>query len=172
MKEWEIGRGLQSLILRVNWMLISVKQWNRLAPILVKLTSPKIFIQYGNAKEEEGKYAEAAGAYERAKDYDSVIRILIDHLQDIEGGAALVRQTQARESAKLLAANYLQSRNFEHAIEFYLIAGMQTQALELAKQQDYMEFFAGAVKEVASTDLCIHNINRSDRDSKILRVEG
>ncbi|KAJ2993993.1 WD repeat-containing protein 19 [Globomyces sp. JEL0801] len=101
----------------------------------------------------EGQYAEAAGAYERAQDYDSVIRILVDQLHDIEGGAILVRKTQARESAKQLAAIFLKERNFEATIEFYLIAGLQSQAFELAKQQDYMVYFGSLVKDEASTDL-------------------
>jgi WD repeat-containing protein 19 len=74
-------------------------------------------------------------------------------LQDIEGGAALVRQTKARESAKSLAVRFLQSRMFEPAIEFYLIAGMQSQALEIAKQQNCVDFFASLVKDDASIDL-------------------
>ena len=119
-----------------------------------KINNPKIFIQFGKAKEAEGNYSEAASAYEKAKDYDSVIRILIDNLQDIEGGAALVRQTHARESAKTLALRFLQSRMYEPAIEFYLIAGMQSQALELAKQQNCVDFFASVVKDEASLDLC------------------
>lgn len=121
--------------------------------LLPKVSNPKIFILFGKAKEAEGNYSEAANAYEKAKDYDSVIRILIDHLQDIEGGAALVRQTKARESAKSLAVRFLQSRMFEPAIEFYLIAGMQSQALEIAKQQNCVDFFASLVKDDASIDL-------------------
>lgn len=131
-----------------------MKKWDKLAPILSKVSSPKIFIQYGKAKEIEGHYAEAATAYEKAKDYDSVIRILIENLQDIEGGSALVRQTRARESAKLLAVRFLHSRLFEQAIEFYLIAGMQVQAFDLAKQQNCVEYFASLVKEEATVELC------------------
>jgi WD repeat-containing protein 19 len=133
---------------------IKVKNWNRLAQILSKVSTPRIFIQYGKAVEDEGKYAEAAGAYEKGKDYDSVIRILIDHLQDLDGGATLARQTLARESAKKIAILYVQKRNYENAIEFYLIAGMQSQALELAKQYGHMDFFARNVKDDASIELC------------------
>ena len=38
------------------------------------VTSPKIHSQYARAKEAEGRYKEAAAAYETAKDWDSVIR--------------------------------------------------------------------------------------------------
>jgi WD repeat-containing protein 19 len=41
------------------------------------VTSPKIHAQYAKAKEADGKYRDAAQAYEAAKDYDSVIRYYI-----------------------------------------------------------------------------------------------
>lgn len=42
--------------------------------LLANVTSPKLHAQYAKAKEADGKYKEAAAAYEAAKDYDSVIR--------------------------------------------------------------------------------------------------
>ena len=42
--------------------------------LLAHVTSPKLHAQYAKAKEADGKYKEAATAYEAAKDYDSVIR--------------------------------------------------------------------------------------------------
>ena len=42
--------------------------------MLVHVTSPKLHAQYAKAKEADGRYKEAAVAYEAAKDYDSVIR--------------------------------------------------------------------------------------------------
>ena len=132
-----------------------MKNWKRLSEIQDRITNPKIFIQYGKAKESESKYAEAASAYEKARDYDAVINILINHLNDLDGGAELVRKTQGRESAKQVAQLYLQSRNFKQAIEFYLIAGLQQQAFQLAKDQNAMPYFAALIKEDASTALLL-----------------
>jgi len=42
--------------------------------LLTHVTSPKLLAQYAKAKEADGKFKEAAAAYEAAKDYDSVIR--------------------------------------------------------------------------------------------------
>lgn len=163
MSELAAGKRRRNVISKVFFLLhfyensneiTTVKNWNLLGPLLPKINNPKIFIKFGKAKEDEGNFSEAASAYEKAGDYDNVIRILIDNLQDIEGGAALVRQTHARESAKTLALRYLQSRMYEPAVEFYLIAGMQAQALELAKQQNCVEFFASVIKDEASIDLC------------------
>ena len=38
------------------------------------MTNTKLHAQYAKAKEADGKYREAAVAYESAKDFDSVIR--------------------------------------------------------------------------------------------------
>ena len=47
-----------------------------------QISSAKINIQYAKAKESEGKYEEAAKAYETANDYDNIIRINLEHLNN------------------------------------------------------------------------------------------
>ena len=47
---------------------------NKVGELLSRVTSPKLHIQYAKAKEADGRYKEAAKAYEAAKDYDNVIR--------------------------------------------------------------------------------------------------
>lgn len=42
--------------------------------LLPQVMSPKIHSQYAKAKEQDGKYKEAAAAYSSAKDWDNVIR--------------------------------------------------------------------------------------------------
>lgn len=46
----------------------------KVGELLANVSSPKLHSQYAKAKEADGKYKEAAKAYEAAKDYDSVIR--------------------------------------------------------------------------------------------------
>ena len=46
----------------------------KVGELLTQVTSPKLHAQYAKAKEADGKYKDAAAAYEAAKDYDSVIR--------------------------------------------------------------------------------------------------
>lgn len=120
-----------------------------------KIQNASIYMQYGKAKEAEKQYADAAVAYEGAKDYDNVVRILVDCLHDIEGAAGIVRKTRSKESARLLVKLYISNRNFKRAVEFYLIGGMQTEAFEIAKNQNEMVYFAEEVKEEASIDLRI-----------------
>lgn len=44
--------------------------------LLPNVSLPKIHAQYAKAKEDGGNYKEAAKAYEGAKDWESVIRLL------------------------------------------------------------------------------------------------
>ena len=47
---------------------------NKVGELLKYITSPKLLIQFAKAKEHDGKYKDAAIAYKKAKDYESVIR--------------------------------------------------------------------------------------------------
>ena len=58
----------------------------KVGELLSHITSPKIHIQYAKAKEADGRYKEAAEAFKAAKDWDNVIRINLDFLQNPEGG--------------------------------------------------------------------------------------
>lgn len=61
---------------------IKLKNWYKVGQLLPQISSPKIHIQFAKAKEIEGKFEEAAKAYETAKDYDNIIRINLDHLNN------------------------------------------------------------------------------------------
>lgn len=49
------------------------------------------------------RYKEAAMAYESARDWDNVIRILLEHLNNPEEAVRIVRETQSIEGAKMVA---------------------------------------------------------------------
>jgi WD repeat-containing protein 19 len=97
------------------------------------VTSPRIFLQYAKAKEAAQQYAEAAMAYERGKDHENVVRIYVDHLQNIEGAVKIVRDTRSRESARIVSKFFLGLRDFKSVVEFLLMAGMNDEAFELAQ---------------------------------------
>lgn len=49
------------------------------------------------------RFKEAAQAYESAKDWDNVIRVLLDHLNNLEDAVRIVRETQSVDGAKMVA---------------------------------------------------------------------
>lgn len=61
---------------------IKLKNWQKVGQILPQVSSAKINVQYAKAKEAEGNYMEAAKAYEAAKDYENIIRINLEHLNN------------------------------------------------------------------------------------------
>lgn len=75
----------------------------KVGDLLNKITSPKIHAQYAKAKEADGRYKEAAEAYKMAKEWDNVIRINLDFLQNPEEAVRIVQETQSVEGAKMVA---------------------------------------------------------------------
>jgi WD repeat-containing protein 19 len=132
---------------------IKLKNWSKLGKIMDSISSPALFSQLAKAHESEGRYSDAANAYERAGDWESLVRILVDHLRDIEAASTLVKRNKSAESAKKLAKIHVASRSFFQAIEFHLIAGMQTEAFQLAKSQNMVVEFGELVKDNASVTL-------------------
>jgi WD repeat-containing protein 19 len=75
----------------------------KVGELLPHVHSPKIHAQYGKAMEAEKKYKPAALAYKNAKDYDNLVRILLDHLNMPEEAVKVVRESKSVEGAKLVA---------------------------------------------------------------------
>lgn len=82
---------------------IKLKEWNKVGQLLSSVNSPKIHLQYAKAKEAERKFEEAVVAYEKAKDFDSVIRLHLEHLNNPEIAVELVQETKSIEGAKMVA---------------------------------------------------------------------
>ncbi|XP_014673105.1 PREDICTED: WD repeat-containing protein 19-like [Priapulus caudatus] len=80
------------------------KNWSKVGDLLPKVNSPKVHAQYAKAKESEGKYKDAAKAYESAKDWDNVVRLYLDHLNNPEEAVRIVQDTQSVEGAKMVAS--------------------------------------------------------------------
>jgi WD repeat-containing protein 19 len=67
-------KGVSIYILTRNFRLA--------APLMDRITTPKLHHQYAKAKEAEKAYSEAAVAYEKAKDMDSVVRLNLNFLDN------------------------------------------------------------------------------------------
>ena len=52
------------------------------APLMDKITSPSILVMVAKAKEAEKNYREAEKAYERANDFENIIRLNLDFLDN------------------------------------------------------------------------------------------
>ena len=82
--------------------------------------------RYARAKENEGKLKEAADAYELARDFDSVVRLQLEHLGDPDKAFALVRMSRSVDGA-LMCAKWCKGEGAAaDAIEFCSSGGRWT----------------------------------------------
>uniref|UniRef100_A0A9J2PQJ5 Anaphase-promoting complex subunit 4 WD40 domain-containing protein n=1 Tax=Ascaris lumbricoides TaxID=6252 RepID=A0A9J2PQJ5_ASCLU len=88
---------------RAAAVCLKAKNWTKVGDLLPKVRSPKIHAQYGKVMEGEKKYKQAALAYKNARDYDNVVRILLDYLDMPEEAVRVVKESRSVEGAKLVA---------------------------------------------------------------------
>ncbi|CCW63459.1 unnamed protein product [Phytomonas sp. EM1] len=113
--------------------------------LLPQIKSPGIIGRYANAKEIEGSFGEAERAYMQAEDWDNVVRIKVQKLNDLQGAYVIVRQTRSTNAAALVA-RMCQSRNeFASAVEFLVVAKCMKEAFELAKEHGCLSNYENAL---------------------------
>uniref|UniRef100_A0A671THC5 WD repeat-containing protein 19 n=1 Tax=Sparus aurata TaxID=8175 RepID=A0A671THC5_SPAAU len=131
---------------------IRCKNWAKVGELLPHVSSPKIHLQYAKAKEADGKYKEAAQAYESAKDWDNMIRVLLDHLNNPEDAVRIVRETQSIEGAKMVARFFLLLNDYGSAIHFLVLSQCNDEAFQLAQQHGQMEVYADIIGPEATQE--------------------
>ncbi|KAK8722853.1 hypothetical protein OTU49_012085 [Cherax quadricarinatus] len=123
-------------------LYIRLKNWNKVGQLLVNINSPKMHLQYAKAKEAEGQYREAATYYESARDYESVIRLLLHHLHSPEEAVRIVRETKSVEGAKMVAKFFQKLNDYNSAIQFLVLSKCTDEAFQLARTHGKMELYA------------------------------
>lgn len=130
---------------RAAALFIQLKDFGSAAPLMERITTPKLHAQYAKAKEAEGSYAQAADAYERAKDYDSVVRLCLTRLNEPARAFDIARRTRSAEAAGLVAQFAIERGEFQAAIEFLLMTRRAKEALALAREHGQMDAYAAAL---------------------------
>lgn len=132
---------------------IKGKNWAKVGELLSNVTSPKIHIQYAKAKEADGNYKDAVEAYRLAKDWDNVIRIYLDFLQNPEAAAQVVKETKSVDGAKMVARFFQKLDDYSTAIEFLVMSGCNDEAFQLAQMHNAMEVYAKIIGDDASPEI-------------------
>jgi WD repeat-containing protein 19 len=117
------------------------------APLMSKIHTPKLHIQYAKAKETSHSYREASKAYERARDYDSVVRLCLEHLNEPQRAFQLVRDMQLASGAERVAEYCRKQGNIACAVEFLLLAKNDQEAFHLAERHDKMDKYEEGLAE-------------------------
>uniref|UniRef100_A0A183SE63 ANAPC4_WD40 domain-containing protein n=1 Tax=Schistocephalus solidus TaxID=70667 RepID=A0A183SE63_SCHSO len=120
------------------------------AGILLKgaKVSPKMYLEYAKAREVIGSYKEAVIAYESAKDWTSVVRLLLEKLNNPADAVRVVNESKTAEGAKMVAQYFMKIGDFGSAIQFLVMSKCHSSAYDLAQKHKKMEVYA----EVIGTD--------------------
>lgn len=134
------------MIERAAGIYIQIKYLDRAIPLIDKINSPKLLRELGKAKEAEKQYKDAEKAYERANDWENVIRLNIQHLDGIEKAKDLLRTKCPTASCALMLAEHCEKMgNRKEAVEFMLMAGKREEAFVIAQSHDVMDEYRNAI---------------------------
>mmetsp|Transcript_37995 Transcript_37995/g.88783 ORF Transcript_37995/g.88783 Transcript_37995/m.88783 type:complete len:1377 (+) Transcript_37995:70-4200(+) len=117
------------------------------APLMEKIHTPMLHTKYAKAKESRGAYRDALSAYEKAGDYDSMVRLLLENLNEPQQAFQLVRKLQLASGAKLVAEHCKKQGNIKGAVEFLLLGKADSEAFQLAERHDEMETYEQGLQE-------------------------
>lgn len=131
---------------------IKLRNWQKIGELLPKITSNKIHLQYAVAKESEGRYEEAVRAYYTAKDFDSVIRLQLEHLNNPEIAVELVQETKSTEGAKLVAKFFQKLNDYTSAIKFLVMSKCNEEAFDLARKHGKMQLYGEILLNTLAPD--------------------
>ncbi|XP_011499935.1 PREDICTED: WD repeat-containing protein 19 [Ceratosolen solmsi marchali] len=149
-------------------LYIQLKNWYKVEQLLPQILSSKINIQYAKAKEAEGKYEEAAKAYETANDYDNIIRINLLHLNNPARSVEVVQQTKSIEGAKMVAQFFQKMNDYNSAIKFLILSNCHDEAFQLANQHSKMELYG----EILANNIDDGNVRKEDFKSLAIYFES
>lgn len=143
---------------RAAAIYIQIKHLKQAIPLIEKINSPKLLRELAKAKEAEKQYKEAEKAYERANDWENVIRLNVQYLDDgIEKAKELLRQKCPTAScAQMLAEHCVKTNNHKEAIEFFLMAGKKEEAFMMAQSHDEMDTYRDVITKIDDKNIDEH----------------
>jgi len=131
---------------------IKTKDFTQASKIIGRVTLPKLHSLFGKACEQAEKYTEAAAAYKRAHDNDSVIRLCLNNLNLPDKAFSLVRESGSSTGAAMVAKYCQEQKDFRGAIEFLLMAARSDEAFALAKNHACMDVYTSVLGDKISPD--------------------
>lgn len=138
---------------RAATLYIAQKQFSKAEKLIANLNSPKILTSLAKMKEKEGNFREAELAFERARDWENVIRINLDHMGNYEKALRLYTEKAPTQACAGLLASYCDLKGMrKESILFLVYAGKQSEAFSKAGVYQEMEAYADALEEVTEEE--------------------
>jgi len=122
-------------------------------PLVEKITSPNILCMVAKAKEAEKLYREAEKSYERANDWENVIRLNLEFLDNPERAKHVFREKCQLPQCSLMIAQYCETKGAKkEAIEFLILGGKRENAFVIAQSHQEMDEYARIVLQHSTND--------------------
>lgn len=127
-------------------LYIKLKKWKDASDLMDVITTPKLLIQLAKAREVEGNFKEAEAAYEKAGDFENVIKLNLNQLDNPDRAKVLIKSKCPTQTAASLMADYYEKKGQkENALEFLILADKKEDAFVLAQSFDLMEKYADLI---------------------------
>lgn len=128
---------------------IQIGMFAAASPLMDQISSPAILILVAKAKEAEKNYNEAEKAYERANDWENIIRLNLDQLDNPERAKNIFRTKSQLPQCALMIANYCESKGSKkEAIEFLVLGGKRENAFVIAQSHQEMDEYANIILKI------------------------
>lgn len=134
-------------------LYLQLKMYDRATPLMQRVNSPKILVLYGAAKESERCYKEAEEAYEKAESWENVVRVNLNHLDNLEKPKEVLRHKCSTITIASLVASHCGKRGlYKEAVEYLLLANKKEEAFVLAQSHDEMEVYADHLRDCSNNE--------------------
>ncbi|XP_022173523.1 WD repeat-containing protein 19 isoform X2 [Myzus persicae] len=120
---------------------IRLKNWTKVGEYASYITSTKIHAQYAKAMEAMGNYKQALYGYNAAHDYENVIRMDLDKLDDPQHAITVVQEHRSTEGSKMIARYFQKNNEILLAIRFLTMSHCFTDAFRLACDHNHLELY-------------------------------
>lgn len=131
---------------------IRLKNWKKVGTLLQQVASNKIQAQFAKAMEAMGNYRKAVTAYELARDYDNMIRVTLDKLNDPKDAVRIVQETRSIEGAKMIAKHFQNTGDFVSAVKFLIMSACYEDAFKLASDHNQLEIYGDLLIDEMTDD--------------------
>ena len=122
---------------------LRANEMNAAADLIPKVDDSKVLRSIGKQLERAGQLEQAATAYERANEWESLVRVLLK--VNLDRATTIARQHPTVAACRLVAEHCIQLGNFRYAIEFLIISGKSDDAFRIAELHQRMDELADLI---------------------------
>lgn len=145
------------LVEKAATMYIQTGQFKNADKLIPRINSPAILTNIAKAKEAEGHYKEAEQVYEKANNYEAIIRLNLDVLDNFQKARLTFKQKSQTPHCAKMIAEYCSKRGAKKdSIEFLILAGQREEAFGIAESNDDMDEYAKVILHIDERNIEEH----------------